>query len=212
MEMEKNEKENLPEEQIAPDSKASSQPESDVQAAPAKAEKPQLSRMRRFWRASLVWLAVVAISFTAGVLIFNFLRYQPQEKELTQAYETTTDLQNQVISLTTQLKTATDRLLVLEDVQTHLELLQVLSDVNNARLALVDKDVPAAKAALVKTPQRLEDLAPKISAADASLTASLPQRLTLILSGMSNDVETAKVDLELLAGNLLDIEAALFRK
>ena len=99
---------------------------------------------------------------------------------------------------------------MLEEAQTHLELLQVLSDVNNARLALVDKDVLVAKASLVNTSQRLEDLAPKISAADASLVSSLPQRLTLIFSGMENDVETAKVDLELLAGNLLDIETALF--
>jgi len=210
--MENNENKNLPEEQIAPEPQAASKPESEVQAAPAKAEKTQLSRMRRFWRASLIWLAVVAIAFTAGVVTFNFLRYQPQVKELTQAYQTTTDLQNQVNSLTTKLNTATDRLVVLEDVQTHVELLQVLSDVNNARLALVNKDVTAAKAALAKTSQRLEDLAPKISVADASLTASLPQRLALILSGMDNDVETAKVDLELLAGNLLDIEATLFSK
>lgn len=210
--MEKNENEILPEEQTAPDIKASTQPEDVAQAAPAKVEKTQLSRLRRFWRASLAWLAVVAIAFTAGVLTFNFLRYQPQLNELAQAYRTTTDLQNQVISLTGQLNTATDRLAVLEDVQTHLELLQVLSDVNNARLALLDKDVTAAKAALENTSKRLEDLAPRLSAADTSLTASLRQRLGLILSGMDSDVETAKVDLELLAGNLLDIEAALFGK
>lgn len=208
--MENNENENLPEEQYAPDAKASSQTGSGVQASPAKAEKPPLGRMRRFWRSSLAWLAVVAIAFTAGVLTFNFLRYQPQLKELTQAYLTTTDLQNQVISLTSQLQTATDRLVVLEDVQTHLELLQVVSDVNNARLALVDKDIPAAKAALANTSQRLEDLAPRLDAADASLTASLPQRLALILSGMDSNADTARVDLELLAGNLLDIESALF--
>ena len=208
----KQKKEKLPGEQIAAGVKESSLPQDEVQAAPAKAEKPELSRMRRIWRASLVWLAVVAIAFTAGVLIFNFLRYQPQLKELTQAYVTTTDLQNQVNSLTTKLNTATDRLAVLEDVQTHLELLQVLSDVNNARLALIEDDVTAAKAALANTSQRLEDLAPRITAADSSLVESLPQRLALILSGMENDADTAKVDLELLAGNLLDIEAILFSK
>ena len=210
--MEKQENENTPEVQVAPDAEESSQPGSGVQVHPAKTEKPPLSRMRRLWRASLVWLAVVAISFTAGLVTFNFLRYQPQLNELAQAYRTTTDLQNQVISLTTQLETATDRLLVLEDVQTHLELLQVLADVNNARLALADQDVPAAKAALANTSRRLEDLAPRLGKADASLTASLPQRLALILSGMENDTDTARVDLELLAGNLLDIEADLFSK
>lgn len=202
----------LPEEQIAPDTKASAQQEGEAQIPPAKPVKQPLSRMRRFWRTSLVWLAMVAIAFTAGVVTFNFLRYKPQAKELAQAYDTTTDLQNQVISLTTQLNTATDRLVVLEDVQTHLDLMQVLVDVNNARLALVNKDVPAAKAALENTSQHLEDLAPRLSASDASLVTSLPQRLALILSGLDGDVETAKVDLELLAGNLLDIEATMFGK
>ena len=102
--MEKQENEKNQEEQVSPDVKASSQPESETQAAPAKAEKQEISRLRRFWRASLAWLAVVAIAFTAGVLTFNYLRYQPQLNELAQAYNTTTDLQNQVISLTTQLE------------------------------------------------------------------------------------------------------------
>jgi hypothetical protein len=34
--------------------------------------------------------------------------------------------------------------------------------------------------------------------------------LALILSGLDSDIETAKVDLELLTGSLLDAEAALF--
>lgn len=208
--MENNENENLPEDEIAPDEKTSAQPEQETRIPPSKSEKQPLSRARRFWRSSLIWLSIIAITFTAGVVTFNYLRYQPQQKELAQAYETTTDLQNQVNSLTAKLNTANDRLAVLEDAQTHLELMQVLVDVNNARLALADKDIPAAKAALEKTSQHLEDLAPRLSAADASLVTSLPQRLTLILSGLDNDVETAKVDLELLAGNLMDIATSLF--
>lgn len=210
--MDNNENEKISEDEIAPDAKTSSQPEGGAQIPPSRPEKQPLSRMRRFWRSSLIWLAVIAIAFTAGVVAFNFLRYQPQLKELTQAYETTTDLQNQVNSLTAKLNTAEDRLAVLEDAQTHLELMQVLVDVNNARLALVKKDVPAAKAALEKTPQHLKDLAPRLGAADASLVTSLPQRLELILSGLDGDIETAKVDLELLAGNLMDIAATLFGK
>ncbi len=210
--MEDNENEKIREDEIAPDTNASAQPEGVAQIPLSKPEKQPLSRLRRFWRSSLIWLAVVAIAFTVGVVTFNFLRYQPQVKELTQAYETTTDLQNQVISLTAKLNTANDRLVVLEDAQTHLELMQVLVDVNNARLALVNKDIPAAKTALENTAQHLEDLAPRLSGADASLVTSLPQRLVLILSGLDGDVETAKVDLELLAGNLMDIAATLFGK
>jgi peptidoglycan hydrolase CwlO-like protein len=192
--------------------------------------KPQLSRLRRFWRASLIWLVVVAAAFLAGVLTYHSLRYKPltetlaqTQGKLVQAHQTTTDLQTKTDGLNTQLAAAKDQVAALEsdkealqseldNANTHLELLQVLVDTSNARLALVNGNVPAAKVALENTSQLLESLAPRIAAVDANLAGSMPQRLALILSGLDNDTETAKVDLELLTGNLLDVEAALFSK
>jgi len=98
----------------------------------------------------------------------------------------------------------------LDTATAHLELLQVLVDVSNARLALFLNDVEGAKAALVDTPQRLDNLLPRIAEFDADLAQSTPQRLSLIVSGMNRDIETAKIDLELFTKDLLEIEGALF--
>ncbi len=201
-----------------------SQPEAPnlpAQPDPVKPAKPQLGRFRRFWRTSLIWLAVVALAFLAGVLIFNFLRYQPLNERLNQTQGELTQSNQNISNLEAKLATTGNKVTILENdnqvlqseldtATTHLELLQVLVDVNNARLALVDGDVPAAKASLKNTPAKLEVITPLIAEVDTNLAQSMPQRLALILAGLDSDIETAKVDLELLTGNLLDVEAALF--
>jgi len=92
----------------------------------------------------------------------------------------------------------------------HLELVQVLVDVSNARLALSLNDVVGAKAVLSDTQPRLDNLLPRIAIFDSNLAQSMPQRLSLIRSGLERDPETAKIDLELFTKDLLAIEAALF--
>jgi hypothetical protein len=92
----------------------------------------------------------------------------------------------------------------------HLELLQVQVDVSNARMALALDDVEGAKAALSNTQQLLDNLLPRIAVYDPNLAQSMPQRLSLIVSGLDRDTETAKIDLELFTKDLLAIEAALF--
>jgi chromosome segregation ATPase len=203
-----------------------SQPEAPnlpAQPDPAKPAKPQLGRFHRFWRTSLIWLAVVALAFLAGVLIFNFLRYQPLNERLNQTQDELTQSNQNISNLEAKLTTTSNKVTILENdnqvlqseldtATTHLELLQVLVDVNNARLALVDGDVLAAKASLKNTSAKLEVITPRIAEVDTNLAQSIPQRLALILAGLDSDIETAKVDLELLAGNLLDVETALFDK
>ncbi|MDP3185105.1 MAG: hypothetical protein Q8M58_07535 [Anaerolineales bacterium] len=201
----------------------------DQEPAPAKAEKPQLGRLRRFWRATLIWLVVIAAVFLTGVLTYHFLRYKPltetltqTQGELAQANQTIGDLQAEIESLNGKLTAANDKIAALEsdkqalqaeldDANAHLELLQVLVDVNTARLALFLEDVPGAELALADTPQRLEALTERLTEADANLAKSTPQRLNLILSSLeSGDLTTAKIDLELITKNLLEIEIALF--
>lgn len=192
----------------------------DKPAPPAPA-KPQMGRLRRFWRATLIWLAVIAVAFLAGILTFNYMRYKPLNERLVQAQGELSQATQSISDLKAKLAVASDKVTALERdnqalhseldaAQTHLELLQVLAQVNNARLALVDGDIPGAKAALENTSAQLEALAPRIAEVNPALAESMPQRLALILSGLEGDVETAKVDLELLTGNLLDAETALF--
>jgi uncharacterized protein YoxC len=191
------------------------------EATPVKPAKPPLSRLRLFWRTSLIWLAVVFIAFLVGMLTFYFIRYKPISRSLAQINQTNTDLQKSLDGLNAQLTAANSKVTSLEsdnqalqtkadDANAHVQLLQAMVEVSNARLALVNGNVTAAKAALVNTSQLLEALAPQIATVDANLATSMPQRLELILSGLDTDEETAKVDLDLLAKNLLDVETVLF--
>ncbi|MBN2256734.1 MAG: hypothetical protein JW704_02785 [Anaerolineaceae bacterium] len=183
--------------------------------------KPKLGRGRRLWRNALIWMVVVAVALLIGLLAYHFIRYKPVNEALqqTQSELTQTNLAND--DLEAQLATVDEKIAALEsDNQTlqsdldtataHLELLKVLVDVSNARIALFLDDVEVAKAALTSTSQRLETLSPSIADFDASLAQSIPQRLGLIILGLDRDVETAKIDLELFTKDLLEVEAAIF--
>ncbi|HID61252.1 MAG TPA: hypothetical protein EYP49_00680 [Anaerolineae bacterium] len=198
--------------------------------APAQPEKPQMGRVRRLWRSLLIGLAVVAVAFLAGLLACYLLRYKPltvtlaqTQTELAQLNETIGDLQSEVESLNAKLQEANDKIARLEGekqalqeeldtAKAHPELLRVLVDVSNARLALFLDDVEGAKTALAGTADRFSNLHDRIAAYDANLAQSMPQRLNLIINGLDTDPETARVDLELLTKNLLDVENALFSK
>jgi len=206
--------------------RASAPPESV--ATSTKAGKTQPGRLQRFFRKALLWLVVLAVAFLAGLVTDHYLRVKPlseliveTQATLDQANQEISNLQAETARLNTVIQEANDRITSLESekvalqeeletANAHLELLQVLVDVSNARLALFLNDVDAAKAALVNTPQRLDNLLPTIAEFDTILAQSMPQRLSLIISGLERDTETAKIDLELFTKDLLEIEAALF--
>ena len=204
------------------------QPAAETAASSVKEEKPQSSRGQRFFRKVLIWLVVFVIAFSAGMAADHFLRYKPlseanvaTQTELDQAHQDLSDLQASIDRLTILNQEAGDNIAELETdkkalqdeidiTKTHLELFQVLVDVSNARVALFLEDVQEAKTYLVQTQQRLEDLLPRIAEYDPALAQDLPQRLNLIISGLDRDTETAKIDLELITKDLLQIEEAVF--
>ena len=194
-------------------------PKQEVQNEPAiqpEAEKPpkkkELSKARRVWRKFLLWFTLIAVVFLAGVLTLNYVRLQPTLRELTQAYQTIADLEGQVSDLTAQLAAAESTSDSLQGADAHREFLQVQLDISSARLALEKGDVEAAKGALSETTKRLQALIPEIKKVDAGLSDSLPQRLSLVLSGLDGNVDNAAVDLGLLADDLQNLVDTLYGK
>lgn len=197
----------------------------EAKPVPAEAKKAKPGRLQRFFRWALVWLVIVALAFLAGMIADHYLRYKPlsenlaqTQTELDQANQTISDLQAELDKLNTTLQAANDKVVSLEGgretlqqeldtAQAHLELVQVLVEINNARLALFLDDTEGAKAALANTPEKLDNLSPHLAEFDADLAQSMSQRLSLIVTGLDRDTETAKIDLELLIKNLLEIEA-----
>jgi hypothetical protein len=92
---------------------------------------------------------------------------------------------------------------------THVEILKLLADSNEARLALIKEDVEAAKTALENSTDTLDGILPLIAEMDPDLAQSISQRLGLILAELERDPESAQVDLELLTKDLLAAEDML---
>jgi cell division protein FtsB len=217
-----------------PETELSEKSQTPAKAEPAsiseKPEKPKPGRFQKILRKVLIWFVVVAFVFMAGLLTDEYLRYRPlaenaakTQSELEQANQEITNLQveidkannayqdanSEITSLNGDNKKLQDEL---DKANSHLELYQVLVDVSNARLALFLNDVDGAKAALVDTPQQLDDLLPFIAEFDPNLAQSMPQRLNLIITGLDRDIETVKIDLELFSKDLLEVESSIFPK
>jgi len=209
-------------EQPEPGAQPEAQPESQPEAKPViKAEKAQPSRMKKFFHQALIWLIVIVVTFGAGFLLDHFLRYRPLANDLRDsqsALETAnlemSDLTEENQQLTTKNGAANDQITSLEEeleaATAYLQYYQVLVDVNNARISLFLEDMEGAKAALLQTQDRLEDLLPFIIEVDSELALSLPRRLELIVAGLERDPETAKIDLELFTKDLLQLEPLIF--
>lgn len=179
------------------------------------------SKVAEYLRTGLIWLGVIVVAFLAGILVYHFARFRPVSTSLAQASQSLEGLQARSDELTDQLETANRRISTLDsDIETlngeieaaeiHIVLLQALSEINTANIALANQDVAGAKVALANTANRFETLKPSIASVDSALAENISQRLDLINTNMENDPETAMADLGLLARNLLNVETLLF--
>jgi len=147
---------------------------------------------------------VIAGGFLAGFLTFNFVLYQPKAAALKEA-------ESQILDLQFQLDTANSQLATLEDADTHRALLEAMVDAYDARLAMAQENIVAAKSALSGTTATLEEISDKIKAFDSGLASALPQRIELIRTNLDRDLETAIADCDQLIEDLNEVEQALFQ-
>jgi predicted nucleic acid-binding Zn-ribbon protein len=199
-----------------------------VSPGPVKLAQPETDRVQHLLRKASIWLAILLVFFFAGAAADHFLRYKPLSDSLSetrsaldQAQQDVADLQIEIDRMDATLQQNKTTIASLESsneslqeqlarAETRLKLMQVLADVNEARLALSRDDVEGAKAALQDTQQELEALLPQIETFGSDLAERLPQRLTLIQSGLERDnLEAVNIDIELFIQDLLGIEAAI---
>ena len=162
------------------------------------------TKFQRFLRQALIWLGVIAGGFLAGFLTFYFVLYQPKAAALEEA-------ESEVQALQSQLDTANGRLETLEGADQHQALLEAMVDAYDARLAMAQENVVAAKSALSGTIATLKTIEDEIAAFDSGLASALPQRIELIRTNLDRDLETAIADCDQLIEDLIEVEKALFQ-
>lgn len=195
---------------------------------PVRLAQPETDRIQQLLRRASIWLGILLVVFFAGAAADHFLRYKPLSDSLSetraalaQAQQDVADLQVEIDRMDQTLQQNETTIASLENsnaalqeqlakADTRLKLMQVLADVNEARLALSQEEVEDVQTALQDTPQQLEALIPQIEAFGLKLAESLPQRLNLILSGLERgNLESVAIDLELFIRDLLEIDAAI---
>ena len=177
------------------------------------AAKQGSGKMQKFFRSLLIWAGVIAFAFLAGVGTYHFVRYAPLDKSLNEAQTALDDANAELATLRADKQKADITISALQDeldmANAHVDILQLLGDANEARLALIAKDVEGAKTALETSVETLDRILPLIADVDANLAESMSQRLGLIISELERDSASAQVDLELLTKDLLTAEEML---
>ncbi len=186
-----------------------------------KEDKPEetkgLSRSRKIFRRILVWLVVFAVAFAAGFFVDAYLRYIPTLDKLTERTNQVSEAMLEIDELEaeiTRLSTfeETNQMLVEENqsLETHLRVLSARSAVADARLAVVQDNIPEAKLAVSKVESTLEDLVSMLTEDQVEVVENMQQRLDLIRVELEEDTFSALSDLEVLSSKLGGLENTLF--
>ncbi len=179
------------------------------------------TRLGRFMRPVLRWLAAITGLFALGLLAGYLLLYQPTQSALDAALEKLTTASQLVSQKEQGLASAQTGLnqaqLSVKQIQDQLaaaasenSLLIVMVDVSNARVALVEKDGAAAKTAIAQAQANLNLALPYIESQDKVLSDLLQTRLDLISKELVSDAQGAQTDLGKLSSDLTDLHKKIF--
>ena len=175
------------------------------------------TRLGRFNRAALRFLATVLGLFALGLLAGYLLLYRPALQELQRTRADLAQATQRLDGLQTNLdqsqqaqadlkKSNQELASQTEGANNHALLLQAMNQANLARLSLAKNDPAGAQQALKETPAILLKLNPAISAQNADLAKSIQARLNLVLAELQRDPKTAASDLGILNDQFLDLE------
>jgi hypothetical protein len=173
-------------------------------------------RSSRILTSILRWVLGLLIVFGLGAMATLFALYLPNrqavvslEAQLEDANLQIDELESQVASLMI-LETKNQSLQEeLDQANMHILLLRTLSNVNAARISLIDDDVATARAYLSKA-DTLKDLAVLMGPEQRDEINAMVNRLELALSELEKDSFAAQSDLEVLATNLMELKNTFF--
>lgn len=183
--------------------------EEDVFAEPGK--------LGLFLRRMLRWLVAVLVIFVLGIGATWLARVTPQQREIEDLKEQLALIQDEAegsAARVEELLPLIDENAELEDelatAELHIDVLSIQADVASAHLALLGEDFVTAKASLVGTDNRLEDLMESLGGEDRSTVAGMLTRLELVIEELGEDSFAAIRDLEVLSSNLAALERSVF--
>lgn len=191
--------------------------ETNVEETPEDPPKPGLSKGRKLWRRTLLWLVVLAIAFAGGFFFDSWMRYVPQRELVKALNEDLVEMESTVQELEDEIERLSEfeaiNITQAEEIKsatTHLTLLSARTAVADASLAIEQNRTADAKLVLDKLGNTLETLKGLLSADQAEVVDNMIQRHELIMIELEGDGNTVLTDLEVLSSRLNTLEVNLF--
>jgi DNA repair exonuclease SbcCD ATPase subunit len=200
-------------------SKETETPAAEIVTPQAEETPPTIpateSRTRSFLRNLIRWTLTLLITFGLGALAVYFALLSPARKELAQSSAELDKITQQAESLTNQLDDVNETNQELErelkSAQVRLVLLDAISDVRAANLAVANDDYPGALLSLKEATQALEQLSETVSKEQKEIVTALQNNLAEIEDEVKNDPESTKMDLDRLTTNLIKLENSILK-
>ncbi len=203
----------------------------DNEESPPKEESRSRQILRKFIRWTVGLLIVFGLGFLAAVFtIYNSTvdELDQSKNDLSGAGTTITDLENQINAQQEQIDGLNSQIDTLnqaiDDLETknqalsdqqngfylHIALLSARTDVVSAQVELYEGNPAQARVLLESAGQTLILIETLLPDDLKDVVAPLQNRLELAIGEIDDEPETAIADLSILAGDLLEIENALF--
>ena len=174
-----------------------------------------LHRLQKLLPAgALRWGLVGLLAFGVGALVITFTLYTPTRQKLDQAIADLDDAKATISEKTDQVSTLqaeNDHLQKdLEAAALHRDVLDALSGVRGASLAVAADDYAGARLLLIQGTEALDALSGRLGTYHKDVFAAMQQSAAQALDDMQDDLKSAQSALDQLENNLVQLEDNLF--
>lgn len=172
------------------------------------------TRPKKFMRGALRWVLVAVLAFGVGALIITFILYVPTRQKLDkatsnleQANATITAETDQITTLQTGNETLQKEL---DSTTLHMYVLEALSGVRGASLAVAAVDYAGARLSLIQASEALDTLSGLLGTDQKDILSAMQQSAVQALADVQNELKSAQPELDQLTKNLVQLEDNLF--
>jgi peptidoglycan hydrolase CwlO-like protein len=165
-------------------------------------------------RGALRWVLVALLAFGLGVLLIAFALYVPTRQKLDKA---NADLEHANATITgktdqiTTLQTGNENLQKkLDSATLHMYVLEALSGVRGASLAVAANDYAGARLSLIQASEALDTLSGLLGTDQKDVLTAMQQSAVQALTEVKTDLKSAQPELDQLTKNLVQLQDNLF--
>jgi chromosome segregation ATPase len=175
--------------------------------------KPE-TRLQKVMRGTLRWVLVGLLAFGAGALLITFTLFLPARQKLAiantdleQANTTITSKTEQITTLQADNETLQENL---DSTTLHMYVLEALSGVRGASLAVAADDYAGARLSLIQASEALDTLSGLLGTDQTDVLSAMQESASQALTNVQNDLKSAQPELDQLTKNLVQLEDNLF--